>query len=113
MTNKLAVWSWILAIIGIIAYPGLQIIEKIIKIQQYGYPLFNVKFVLTGEFFGPLTLFVMLGATLLGLILGVGTSKAITRNPSLTGRWHATIGVILNVIILLYGLFALAGAMFD
>ena len=116
MKNQLALWSWILTILGFFFYPSLQIIEDIINIQRCGYPIFaeNVcaSHIFTSELIGPLTLLLMISAALIGLIFGIISIKKISSNSALTGKVHAIVGIILNVILLLYGLFAFVGGIF-
>src|SRR3989344_1618347 len=109
MKSKLAIWSWVLAIIGVILYPGIQIILTIINPQHFGYAdsmsAFEEALLLS-------LLFLMIVSALLGIIFGVVASGTISRNPNLRGKVNATVGIILNIPLLLYGIFALLGVLF-
>jgi hypothetical protein len=84
MKERLAVWSWVLPIIG-----GL---------------LGMISTALTGEriilaIIGATVFF--LGSSVLGLIFGIIALKKISRNRKLTGKGHAIVGIVLNGIVLL------------
>jgi len=59
-------------------------------------------------FLSPLLALIMLVIVYLGLILGTVAFKTIQRNPELTGKWHAVIGIILNLLLFLSGMFVVA-----
>ncbi len=115
MKSKLAIWSWILAIIGIIVYPGLQLIESIINIQRCGYPIFEPNACTTHIFTGSsgfVVLLSMVALALSGLIFGIVALVKISHNANQTGKINAMAGIILSTSLLLYGLFSLAGGLF-
>ena len=109
MKSKLAIWSWILAIIGVVLYPGIQIILTIINPQHFGYAdsLSAVE-----ETLFLFLVFLMIGSALLGIVFGIVASGIISRNSNLRGKVSATVGIILNIPLLLYGIFALLGGLF-
>jgi len=104
--SKFAIWSWILATIGLILYPGVALLAGIINVNcaYRG----NLCFTLVEL---PPLLF-MFVVTITGLIFGIMSLKKISLNPNLTGKPHAIIGTILNIILILYGLFTFVGGIF-
>ncbi|MBI2452440.1 hypothetical protein HYV50_05190 [Candidatus Pacearchaeota archaeon] len=107
MRSRLAVWSWILAIISIIIYPGIYFLMILINPGRFGY---------RGNIFtdivAPFTLYSMISAALIGLIFGIVAIIKISKNSNLTGKTHAISGIILNILLFLYGIFALVGGIF-
>ena len=107
MKSKLATWSLTLWILGIIFYPGIQLITNVVD-SSCGY--IETGCLLTSNKFQLFLLFLMLFSALTGLIVGIVASNKISRNPQLVGKWKATLGFILNIILFLYGLFSLLAA---
>ena len=103
MKGKFALWSWILPLLGLFLYPGTYIIMLIINSERYGYRgnIFT-------DLIAPFTIFLMLMATLLGLIFGIVALKKVSKNPELKGKASAIVGIIFSVIVLLYGCISLA-----
>ncbi len=106
MRERLAVWSWITPVIGLIFYPGMQILASNININcAYRGNLCNT-------LIGLPSLLLMFVVTITGLIFGITALKRMSQNSKLTGKAHAVIGIILNIIFILYGIFALLGGLF-
>ena len=95
MKSKLAVWSWILPIIGY----GLYILYTLIPNRGVGFDLF-------------LIVILILGSTMLGLIFGIIGLRKIKQNTQLSGKVNAIAGIILSAILLLYGIFMFLGGLF-
>ena len=98
-----------LVILGIIFFPGIQLITTVID-SSCGYV--ETECLLTSNKFQLFLLFLMLFSALSGLIVGIIASSKnhATRNPQLVGKWKAILGFTLNIILFLYGLFALLAA---
>ena len=109
MKSKLAIWSWVLAVIGAVLYPGIQIILTIINPQHFGYA---DSIGVVEETLFLFFVFLMIGSALLGIIFGIVALGIISRNSNLKGRVSATVGIILNTPLFLYGIFALLGGLF-
>jgi len=98
MRSKLALWSWILTIMGV---SSLWV------------------FILSGGLYflgvspNGLMIFTLVGSSLLGLIFGVVVLIKIKRDPNLTGKTHAIFGIILNILLFFYGFFLLAMGLFS
>ena len=97
MKSKLAIWSWILPIIGY----GIYIASTFVRVVPGDQILVDITL---------LTLLI-LGSTILGLIFGFIASRKISQNPGLAGRGHAVVGIILNTVLFLYGIFMLLGGL--
>ena len=89
MKNKLAMWSWILPIIGYGSYIFLTIVLHALLVVNR-----NLEIVLL--------ILLLIGSTMTGFIFGI-----IGLNSKMSGRAHAMVGIILNVLLFIYGLFAL------
>lgn len=85
MKSKLAMWSWIMPLIGLVL--GFIILMS------------------TGENLGLLILIIPVFylSFIPGLIFGIVALRKISRNPNLTGKGHAVFGIILSVLLSLFG----------
>ena len=109
MKSKLATWSLLLWVLGIIFYPGIQLVTIAVD-SSCGYV--EMGCLLTSDEFQIILLFLTLFSALSSLIMGIVALSKISRNPQLVGKWKAILGLTLSIILLLYGLFALLGAGF-
>ena len=91
MKSKLAIWSWILPLIGLV--------------------LSFIIFVLAGENLGLIIVIIpvfYLGS-ILGLIFGIIALRQISQNSELTGKGHTIVGIILSIFLMLIPLLSLLG----
>lgn len=98
MKSKLAVWSWILPVIGY----GIYITSTFVRVIPGDQVIVDVI----------LTILLILGSTLLGLIFGIDALREMSKNPQLSGKGHAIVGIILNPLLFIYGIvFLLLGGL--
>lgn len=83
MKSKLAIWSWILPIIGYIVF-------ILISINLGDHNILRAI----------LSVIFIIGSTITGLIFG-----AVALNSKMDGKAHAIVGIILNVILFIFGCF--------
>ncbi len=95
MKSKLALWSWILPVIGV----ALSVLSLSVAGENLGLGI-------------TLLAVSLLGSIPLGLILGIIALKKISLNQKLAGRGHAIAGIILNAPALLSGIFILLNGLF-
>ncbi|MDO8460063.1 MAG: hypothetical protein Q7S74_03070 [Nanoarchaeota archaeon] len=97
MKSKLAIWGWILPLIGY----GLYILSTFIlnSFVQGRNTGIDILFIIV----------LVLGSTIFGLILGIATLIKISHDSKLSGKGHAIVSIVLNVILLLYGILMLFG----
>ena len=108
MKSKLVTWSLNLWILGIIFFPGTQLTTIVID-PSCSYV--ETGCLLTSDKLQLFLLFLMLFSALSGLIVGIVALNKISRNPQLVGKWKAILGFTLNIILFLYGIFALLAAL--
>ena|SRR3989344_3089131 len=100
MKNKLAIWSWILAIIGFSLHIFFSIADELFSVPVYK-DLTSV-IGLSGLFlFG-----------LVGFIFGIVGLQKVNKNPGLSGRTQAKVGIVLNITLFLLGLLGLGSGLF-
>jgi len=96
MKSKLAIWSWILPVIGFILYPTNDRFA-----DSIGFSFIN-------DSSWPFLLGGMMGASaFLGLIFGIIALIKIKKNPSVSGKNQSIIGIIFSLILLIFSLFLL------
>ncbi len=97
MKSKLAIWSWILPIITVIFYIIAIGILAMRPDAGLGSPIKPEERSLS-IFFSLIFLLI----TITGFIFGIVGLRA--KNPNISGKGHAIVGIILNVILFFYGL---------
>ena len=82
MKSNLAIWSWILPIIGL----TISFISLLITGENLGFGIYS-------------TTISILVSTVLGLIFGIVALRIISQNSKITGKNHAIVGIVLNAIL--------------
>ncbi len=107
MKNKLAMWSCALPIINVIFYISFWSISLNMRFRAgVGSPITNQEHLLALIF-----AFIFLLITFIGFYLAQVGFRRIKKDPSITGKWHAIIGIILNIVLFCFGLLLLGGAL--
>lgn len=107
MKSKLAIWSWILPIIGLILYIVIVTISSGMRVDAgVGSPITSPERTLALVFS---VIFLIIVIT--GLIIGIISLRKIENNPKLTGRGHATVGIIINGFLFIFGFLMLGSAL--
>ena len=116
MKSKLAIWSWVLPIVGLFVTLSMsKIAERIghcgyINFETYN-QTFGCSFVNAPEFKLFLVGLAMVSA-LSGLIFGIITLVKIKNNPNISGKIQAVVGIIFSLILFIFSLFGLHIALF-
>ena len=90
MKSKLAVWSWVLPVLGL----GFNFVFLLSSIH-------------IALLIGPVLVVLVFGSFVVGLILGIIGLRKINKNHELSGRAHAIVGIILSSLLFIYGIFML------
>lgn len=117
MKSKLAIWSLVLPIISVVLFGGINmLLEKEFMqctdvyvsrdVYWAKHNTFLCQFSIKNFDFGGKVAIFNLALTLLSLIFGIAALKVIKRNPGLTGKDLAIIGIILSIGLSLFWFFA-------
>ena len=99
MKSRLAVWSWILPIIGVVQN---FIFSGLFGNVKPPTPLAVRMFVLSDAI-------ILWGFLITGLTFGIIALIKMKHNPELTGKVHAIIGIVLNILAIPLAFLVLLG----
>lgn len=105
MKNKLAIWSWILPIIGFVLYLIVgETLDQVMSAAGVGF--MQQKSVLV------IFSFTFLSIAMIGFYLVSAGLRRVKNNPELSGKTHASVGIVLNILLSLFTLLGFASGLF-